>query len=82
MPFNVRLNKPKKSGSSFLLCDQFKAARAAGSVDGTRAEPGPGTRRVTDAGSALAVRDGYLQTTVTRRRRAGETRTAGSPRQA
>ena len=44
------------SGLTLLIHDTFATDRAAGSVDGTAAEPGPGTRQVIDtAGTKLAV---------------------------
>jgi len=35
--------------------DQFDSAAAAGSVDHTDADPGPGTRSVTDTESKLSI---------------------------
>jgi hypothetical protein len=42
----------------YLLRDTFATALAAGSVNGTSAEPGPGTRGVTDASSNLSIAGG------------------------
>ena len=47
-------------GVSYLLRDEFTSALAAGSVNGTAAEPGPGTRAVTDANSKLSITGGAL----------------------
>ncbi len=44
----------------WLLRDEFTTALTAGNVDGTAAEPGPGTRAVTDTGSHLAISGGNL----------------------
>ena len=49
-------------GVRFLLRDEFTTNRAACSVHGTPAEPGPGTRSVQDTGSTLALSGGYMQT--------------------
>ena len=40
---------------SYLLRDLFTTDRAAGSVNGTAAEPGPGTRSATDTGSNFVI---------------------------
>ena len=45
---------------NFDLNDLFTTARAAGSVNGTAAEPGPGTRAVTDTNSKLSLSGGNL----------------------
>lgn len=45
---------------SYLLRDEFTTDRAAGSVDGTAAEPGPGTRTVRDVENKLSVASGVL----------------------
>lgn len=42
----------------YLLWDRFDTARAAGSVNGTPAEPGPGTRVVTDTNNKLSIAGG------------------------
>lgn len=44
----------------YLLRDQFTTDRAAGSVNGTAAEPGPGTRTVTDTENKISVSGGKL----------------------
>ena len=45
---------------SWLLRDEFITNLAAGSVDGTAAEPGPGTRAVTDTNSKISIASGLL----------------------
>lgn len=46
----------------YLLRDEFRDTRAAGSVNSTAATPGPGTRTVVDTdGDALSVGSGVLQ---------------------
>ena len=45
-------------GIQWLLRDDFDDTRAAGSVDGTPATPGPGTRSVLDTGNNLEVTGG------------------------
>lgn len=47
----------------FLIRDEFITARAAGAVNGTPAEPGPGTRVVTDTGSFAPIVGGEFTTT-------------------
>jgi lysophospholipase L1-like esterase len=44
----------------YLLRDLFSTDRAAGAVNGTAAEPGPGTRTVTDAENKLSIGGGLL----------------------
>jgi hypothetical protein len=44
----------------WLIKDEFTDTRAAGSVNGTAATPGPGTRTVTDTESKLSVSSGAL----------------------
>lgn len=44
----------------YLLQDEFITARAAGTLNGTLAEPGPGTRVVTDTGNDLSIAGGIL----------------------
>lgn len=39
----------------YLARDDFMTDRAAGAIDGTAAEPGPGTRTVTDASSKITI---------------------------
>lgn len=43
------------SGVAYLLRDEFTTTRAAGAVNGTAAEPGAGTRTVTDTESKLRI---------------------------
>lgn len=45
-------------GRVFLIRDEFATARAAGAVNGTPAEPGPGTRVVTDTGNFVSIAGG------------------------
>jgi hypothetical protein len=48
-------------GGTYLIRDEFSDARAAGSVDGTPATPGPGTRAVTDTdGDGVSVGSGIV----------------------
>lgn len=44
----------------YLVNDTFTTDRAAGSVNGTNAEPGPGVRSVVDTGNRLAISGGTL----------------------
>lgn len=44
----------------YLLKDQFTTTLAAGSVNGTAAEPGPGTRTVVDTQSKLSIASGHI----------------------
>ena len=46
--------------SDWLIRDEFTDTVAAGSVNGTAAQPGPGTRAVTDTESKLSVGGGAL----------------------
>lgn len=41
----------------YLLRDEFTTARSAGSVNGTAAEPGPGTRTVVDTNNRVSIAD-------------------------
>lgn len=45
----------RRGGKPYLLRDEFTDTLAAGSVDGTPAVPGPGTRSVTDTGNNISV---------------------------
>ena len=45
---------------AYLLRDEFSVDVAAGSVDGTAAVPGPGTRKVVDTESKLTIAGGNL----------------------
>jgi hypothetical protein len=47
-------------GVGYLLNDTFITNRAAGAVDSTAAEPGPGRRSVVDSGSKLSLSSGAL----------------------
>lgn len=49
--------------SDWLIRDEFTDTRAAGSVNGTAATPGPGTRAVTDTGNLVAI-NGQLEITA------------------
>lgn len=54
-------NGPSFNGSPYplyALLDLFTTDRSAGAVNGTAAEPGPGTRTVTDTNSKLSVSGG------------------------
>ena len=51
-------NRIIKRGAPYILRDQFTTDLAGGSVNGTAAEPGPGTRTV--AGSLIAVSGGVM----------------------
>ena len=46
--------------AEYLLRDQFHTDRAVGAVNGTGAEPGPGTRTVTDTEGTTYIYDGRL----------------------
>ena len=48
------------SGFHYLVHDEFTNAVAAGSVNGTAAVPGPGTRGVTDTESNISITGGLL----------------------
>ena len=60
--FDSSLRSPYSSQGliSYLLRDEFTTTRAAGAVNGTAAEPGPGTRVVVDAGSDLSIAGSQL----------------------
>jgi acyl-CoA thioesterase I len=45
----------------YLFRDLFTTDRAAGAVNGTAAEPGTGTRNVTDTGNQLSISGGVLR---------------------
>lgn len=47
-------------GSAYLLRDEFTTDRAAGAVNGTAAEPGPGTRVAADTNSKLTISSAAL----------------------
>jgi len=44
----------------YLWRDEFKTALAAGSINGTRCEPGPGLRTIVDTENKLSIADGRL----------------------
>ena len=48
-------------GLRYLLRDEFTTDRAAGAVNGTAAEPGPGTRTVVDVESKITISSDALQ---------------------
>jgi hypothetical protein len=47
----------------WLIRDEFTTDRLAGAVNGTAAEPGPGTRLVVDTGATMTITGGRLQST-------------------
>ncbi len=49
-----------RGGVAWLLRDEFTTDLAAGAVNGTVAEPGPGTRTVTDTSGVISVAGGVL----------------------
>ena len=53
-----RGHAPKSEPTLWLLQDEFATDLAAGSVNGTAAEPGPGTRTVVDTGNRLSISSG------------------------
>lgn len=53
-----QLLNPLYGNIRYLLRDEFTTDLPAGSVDGTPAEPGPGTRSVVDLESALSISGG------------------------
>lgn len=59
MPYPVAACRGKGGAPPivYLIHDRFTTARAAGAVDGTAAEPGPGTRDVTDTANAVSITD-------------------------
>ena len=44
----------------YLFKDEFTTARAVGAINGTAAEPGPGTRSATDTGSIMTIHDDVI----------------------
>jgi len=62
--FLRRLRLPRmilgSSGILYAVRDLFTTALAAGAVNGTASEPGPGTRVVTDTNSKLSIASGAL----------------------
>ena len=59
----LRMAASAIAGVTYLLLDKFTSPLSAGSVNGTNAEPGPGTRLVTDTGNKLAIVGGEIQVT-------------------
>lgn len=59
-----RLMMAVGSAVSYLLLDKFTTPLSAGSVNGTNAEPGPGTRLVTDTGNVLSIASDEMQVTA------------------
>lgn len=61
MPIGYQSNAGRAAGAfDYLLNDTFTTNRAAGAVDGTAAEPGPGRRSVTDGNSKMSLSGGQL----------------------
>lgn len=54
----------KKSGLKWLLRDEFTTDRAAGAVNGTAAEPGPGTRTTQETDGQWTISSGALTFTA------------------
>lgn len=60
-PIGYQSNAGKAAGIfDYLINDTFTTDRAAGAVNGTKAEPGPGLRDVNDTGSKLSLSGGSL----------------------
>lgn len=60
-PIGYQSNAGKAAGVfGYLINDTFTTNRAAGAVNGTKAEPGPGVRDVNDTGSKLSLSGGSL----------------------
>lgn len=61
--------KQAAAGGAYLLHDTFLTDRAAGAVNGTTAEPGPGLRETVENDGSISISSGILnfsgQTTVT-----------------
>ena len=55
------LRAPMLHRGVWLLRDEFTTNLAAGSVNGTNCDPGPGTRYVADTGNLLSISGGQLQ---------------------
>lgn len=55
-----RILKANTSSITYLIRDEFTTDRTAGAINGTAAEPGPGTRTVTDGNSKLSISGGQL----------------------
>jgi len=54
------LVRARANRRSFYRNDDFVRTRAAGAIDGTPSEPGPGTRTVVDTNSLLTIQGGDL----------------------
>jgi hypothetical protein len=52
--------RPRRDGLQYLLRDDFVSDLAAGGVDGTGADPGPGIRTAVDTGNNLSLSGGKL----------------------
>jgi len=48
---------------TYYINDEFTTDLAAGSIEGTTGEPGPGTRKVTDPGNKFSLSKGWLKMT-------------------
>ena len=59
----VIVNSARDLKNPYIINDEFLTALAAGAVDGTLAEPGPGIRHVVDTGNFLSIIDGKVDTT-------------------
>jgi hypothetical protein len=57
----MRQHKGQIAAITYLLRDEFTTDRAAGAVNGTAAEPGPGTRTVVDSGGNMSIASGQIQ---------------------
>lgn len=58
----MSISKPRLAGITWLLRDDFNDTRAAGSVNGTPATPGPGTRvAVENNGGTIAIGGGNVE---------------------
>jgi hypothetical protein len=65
MPIGYPSGSGKAAGVfDYLLNDTFTTDRAAGAVNGTNAEPGPGVRSVTDDNSKMSLSGGQLVVTT------------------
>ena len=60
-PLTIRKLLLDVGGIQWLLRDEFTTALAAGSVNGTAAEPGPGVRTVRDVESKISVAPGWVE---------------------
>jgi hypothetical protein len=56
----IVMYQPGNDLFDYLLRDEFITNLNAGAVNNTLAEPGPGTRRVTDTGAILSLSNGYI----------------------